>query len=38
MMRGPIRKGASIAVLGVVALVATACTGGGGDVSGRRRG
>jgi len=34
MMRGPIRKGASIAVLGVVALVVTACTGGGGDVSG----
>jgi FtsP/CotA-like multicopper oxidase with cupredoxin domain len=33
-MRGLIRKEASIAVLGVVVLLATACTGGGGDVSG----
>ena len=33
-MRGLIRRGASIAVLSVVALVATACTGGDGDVGG----
>jgi FtsP/CotA-like multicopper oxidase with cupredoxin domain len=34
MIRGLIRKGASIAVVSVMALVATACTGGGGDASG----